>query len=215
MLAASLQLFAQQPAAPGSQAPPGSPESPGWVPPSVESLAQHAAFHTSFTFDRTMLRFASNFFDNSDEDTRRAVNKLEAISVHSFHYAAPGMYDPGVLERVRADYEATGWKHMVTAHPKGDPFSTGQTDLWISFAHTDVTGMVVLLAGSRDVDVIAITGDLSPLDLLHLRGHFGIPKFDGDGLGAAQQGPPQASAQPRPEYVKPAPAPALPNEPNP
>jgi hypothetical protein len=27
-----------------------------------------------------------------------------------------------------------------------------------------------------------LAGNLSPLDLLHLRGHFGIPKFDGDGL---------------------------------
>jgi hypothetical protein len=25
-----------------------------------------------------------------------------------------------------------------------------------------------------------MAGNLSPIDLLHLRGHFGIPRFDGD-----------------------------------
>jgi Domain of unknown function (DUF4252) len=199
LLTLALTGFAQQPQS--------GPPPAGWVPQSVEALAQHSAFHTNFTFDRSMLRFASNFMDNSDADTQRAINKLDAISVHSFHYSQPGMYNPALLGSIRAEYDATGWKHMVTAHPKGDPFSTGETDLWISFAHADVTGMVVLLAGARDVDLIAVTGDLSPLDLLHLRGHFGIPKFNADGVRAA---PPQANPQPRPEYVEPSPAPPPP-----
>jgi hypothetical protein len=32
-----------------------------------------------------------------------------------------------------------------------------------------------------------LAGNLSPLDLLHLRGHFGIPRFEGDGLRDPQQ----------------------------
>ena len=114
--AASLPLFAQTAQVQGS-------EPAGWVPPSVEALGQHAAFHTNFTFDRSMLRFAGNFMDNEDADTQRAVNKLDAISVHSFHFSGPGLYDPATLKSVRAQYDATGWKHMVTAHPKGDPFA--------------------------------------------------------------------------------------------
>jgi hypothetical protein len=27
-----------------------------------------------------------------------------------------------------------------------------------------------------------VAGNLSPVDLLHLRGHFGIPRFEGDEL---------------------------------
>jgi hypothetical protein len=30
------------------------------------------------------------------------------------------------------------------------------------------------------VNLVAFDGTISPLDLLHLRGHFGIPQFDGD-----------------------------------
>ncbi len=44
--------------------------------------------------------------------------------------------------------------------PQGGSLSPNETDLWISFAHMDVTGMAVLLVGSRDIDLIAITGDL-------------------------------------------------------
>ncbi len=201
LLTASLTLFAQN----TQQAP----QSPGWVPPSLEALAQHATFHTNFTLDRSMLRFASNFMDNEDQDTQRAVNKLDSISVHSFHFSAPGLYDPAALQIVRSQYDATGWKHMVTAHPKGDPFSPNETDLWISFAHMDVTGMAVLLVGSRDIDLIAITGDLSPLDLLHLRGHFGIPKFDADNLVPAPGSGPGTGGQ-HSEETQPAPPPPTP-----
>lgn len=139
-----------------------------------------------------MLQFANNYIDNGDAETRQAVDKLEAITVHSFHFSAPGMYDPATLERVRADYAATGWKHMSTGHAKGEPFDANATDVWISFSHMQVTGMTVMLAGPKDIDLISLTGNLSPIDLLHLRGHFGIPKFDADGLTAV----PDAGAPP-------------------
>ena len=31
---------------------------------------------------------------------------------------------------------------------------------------------------------VTVKGDISPAELLHLRGHFGIPKFDSNGTGA-------------------------------
>jgi len=31
---------------------------------------------------------------------------------------------------------------------------------------------------------LILARNLSPVDLLHLRGHFGIPRFEGDGLKA-------------------------------
>ena len=54
--------------------------------------------------------------------------------------------------------------------------------------------MAVLLVSPKDIDLVTITGDLSPLDLLHLRGHFGIPKFDADNLVPAPASAPPASA---------------------
>ncbi len=166
-----------------------------WVPRGIEELGHSAAFHTDFTFDRTMLQMASGVFYGGDQDVAHAVARLNGISVHSYHFAAPGMYDPSRLQAVREQYRAAGWKHLVSSesHPSYAQ-ATGRTDLWIDFQGTNVTGMVVLLAGVKELNLIAISGNLSPLDLLHLRGHFGIPRFSGDTLvpasGQPNAGPP-------------------------
>jgi hypothetical protein len=184
LLAAPLAAF-------GQNAQPAQPLN--WVPKGFEVLGQRAAFHTDFTFDRSMLQVASYFIGDADPGARSAIAKLNGISVHSYHFAGPGLY-------------AAGWRHLVAAHSKGDPFNSGQTDLWINFAHMDVTGMMVLISGPKDLNLIALNGDLSTVDLLHLRGHFGIPRFSGDRFVPPGQGSPA-----RPPYVAPAPPQAMPD----
>ena len=161
-----------------------------WIPAGVEQLGRTAAFHTDFTFDRTMLQIAGAM---SDETTRQAIAKLDGVSVHSYRYAAPDMYDPRQLDLVRKQYHDAGWQHLVSTEKGGSagvPGYTeepnGRTDLYIKFEHMNVTGMVVVLASPRYLNVIALSGSLSPLDLLHLRGHFGIPRFQGDNFAPAQ-----------------------------
>jgi hypothetical protein len=149
-----------------------------WVPQGMEALERTAAFHTDFTFDRSMLQLASGLWDGpADPSVAQAISRLDGISVHSYHYAAPGMYDPRLLDLVRRQYSAMGWQHLVTAHSAG---SNGATDLWISFHHMQATGAVVLFESPTNLNLIAFSGNLSPVDLLHLRGHFGIPRFSGD-----------------------------------
>ncbi|HTZ58253.1 MAG TPA: hypothetical protein VMB49_09165 [Acidobacteriaceae bacterium] len=178
-----------------------------WVPQGFEALGQRAAFHTDFTFDRSMLQIAGYFVGDADPNARAAIAKLNGISVHSYHFAAPGMYDPAALDLMRRQFEAAGWRHLVAAHGKGDPFDAGQTDLWINFAHMDVTGMMVLFSGPKDLNLIAFDGDISTVDLLHLRGHFGIPRFPGDKFV-----PSGRTSAARPPYVAPAPAPVMPGQ---
>jgi hypothetical protein len=157
--------------------PPPS-KSLGWIPQGMEVMARTAAFHTDFTFDRSMLQLASGLWEGTgDQAFNDAVSRLDGIAVHSYHYAAPGMYDPRLLDAVRRQYSAMGWQHLVTAH---NARSDGATDLWISFHHMHATGAVVLFQSATNVNLIAFSGNLSPLDLLHLRGHFGIPRFSGD-----------------------------------
>jgi hypothetical protein len=155
-------------------------QSDDWIPHNMDAVGQHASFRTDFTFDRTMLALANNFID--DEDTRRAVAKLNGISVHCYKFSVPGLYDPGSLEAVRQQYRDHGWKHLVTAQSVHDPTNLGRTDVWIRFEHANVEGAVVMLASPTNINLIAINGTISTLDLLHLRGHFGIPKFSGDHL---------------------------------
>jgi hypothetical protein len=199
LLAAPFAVFGQS----AQTAPP--PQQPlNWVPQGFEVLGQRAAFHTDFTFDRSMLQLAGYFIGDADQEARNAIAKLNGISVHSYHFASPGLYDPAALDLIRRQYEAAGWRHLVAAHGKGDPFNPGQTDLWINVSHMDVTGMMVLVSAPKDLNLIALNGDISTLDLLHLRGHFGIPRFSGDGFV------PGPSARARHPYVSPAPDQGMP-----
>jgi hypothetical protein len=202
LLAGPLAVFGQS-----AQAAPNQQQPLSWIPQGFEVLGQRAAFHTDFTFDRSMLQLAGYFIGDADQQARNAIAKLNGISVHSYHFAAPGLYDPAALDIIRRQYEAAGWRHLVAAHGKGDPFDSGQTDLWINFAHMDVTGMMVLISSPKDLNLIALNGDISTVDLLHLRGHFGIPRFSGDGFV-----PPGPSSRARRPYVAPAPDPAMQNQ---
>jgi hypothetical protein len=151
-----------------------------WIPRGMDALAHHASFHTDFTFDKSMLEMANNFV--GDDETRSVVAKLRGISVHSYKFSAPGMYDPGALEAVRAQYHDRGWKHLVTSQSYVARPEQARTDVWVRFEHGNVEGMVLLVANQTNLNLVAINGTISPLELLHLRGHFGIPKFSGDSL---------------------------------
>jgi hypothetical protein len=60
------------------------------------------------------------------------------------------------------------------------PFDPTRTDVWARMDHGNFDGVVLLVANGRTVNLVVIDGMISPLDLLHLRGHFGIPRFGGD-----------------------------------
>ncbi len=69
--------------------------------------------------------------------------------------------------------------------------------------------MMVLVSGPKDLNLIALNGDISTVDLLHLRGHFGIPRFSGDRFVSGPSGPAPRGRQP---YVSPGPATSMPEQ---
>jgi len=147
-----------------------------WIPQGIESLGQNASSRTEFTLDHSMLVMASKM-DQDDDDLRRVLAGVNGVSVHSFRFRAPAMYDPELLGSVRQQYHAAGWKHMVSTHDKnGGP---GATDLWIRSENNVIRNIAVLFAGQTQLNFIAVSGSISPIDLLHLAGHFGIPKIQG------------------------------------
>jgi hypothetical protein len=46
----------------------------------------------------------------------------------------------------------------------------------------NLRGAVALVESPRKVTLISLAGNISSVDLLHLRGHFGIPRYDADQL---------------------------------
>lgn len=146
------------------------------APRALESLRESASSKTEFTLDHSMLVFASKL-DSENEDLRRVIAGVSGVSIHRFHFPGPGMYDAAALKSMRHDYQAAGWKQMVNNRPKdGGPGGTG---LWIRFENNAISDVAILLAKPDSVNFIVISGSISPLDLVHLGGHFGIPKIQG------------------------------------
>lgn len=179
----------QPPAAQASPAPPISAADAGpvpldWTPPALQWLTSQAAVKNSFTLDRSMLAAAASTLPQSDADERQAIGHLDGLSVHLLRFAN-GIPDEGAVNSIRDAYHLRGWKHVVTTTDRGGPVHDGKTDVWVVMDGVNVRGAVVLMETPKSLTLATVAGDLSPIDLLHLRGHFGIPKFDSDGLSGA------------------------------
>ena len=157
--------------APPPPPPSGSPFSPPGVAEAFAGLTSQPGSHTAFSFDRDMLQSLLG---------TNAVG-LNAVSVQNYRYQEPAFYVPEALGALRASYEAAGWKHLVEANVSPREQATPLkpiTDLWLHFHGAEIDDVSVLIRAPRQMSVIEISGMLRPLDLVHLGGHFGIPKVD-------------------------------------
>ena len=173
-------VYAQDPSTP----PPPPAQGPvvlDWTPPALAQLSALAAVKNSFTLDRTMLTAAAGLLPDTDEPTRQAINKLDGVSVHLLRFGEPGVPDEGAVDSIRDAYHLRGWKHVVTTSNRGGPVHDGTTDVWVVMDGVNVRGAVVLAETPKSLTLVTVAGNLSPVDLLHLRGHFGIPRFDDNG----------------------------------
>ena len=197
--AAAQQTGTDAPPPPGfTQAvPPPQYDALTLVPLGLTTLNQQASWHTDFTFDRSMLALAGSL-GGVDDQTRQTIARLNGIAVHLCRFGSGG-YDPAAIDQIRAQYSSLGWKHVVTANkfpdaqitgqPAGQgapgmliPSGSGRTDVWLENHGVNFAGAAILLAGPTSVNLITVSGDIRTLDLLHLRGHFGIPRFPDDAL---------------------------------
>ena len=127
-----------------------------------------------------MLGVAAGLVPDSEAETRHAINKLDGVSVHLLRFGSQGIADEEQVEAIRAAYHLRGWKHLVTTSSAGGPVRNGTTDIWVVLDGVNVRGAVVLAETPRSLTLVTVAGDLSPVDLMHLRGHFGIPRLDSD-----------------------------------
>lgn len=153
-----------------------------WAPPALAELSGQAVAKESFTLDRTMLAAAAGLLPDSDADLRQTVAKLDGVSVHVLRFAADSQVDPAQIEAIREAYHLRGWKHVLTSTNLGGAAHSDITDVWLVLDGANVRGGVVLVENPKSLTLATVAGNLSPVDILHLRGHFGIPRFEGDGL---------------------------------
>ncbi len=179
-----------------------------WAPPALTQLSSQALAKENFTLDRTMLAAAAGLLPDSDDDVKQAVAKLDGVSIHILRFAPGSAADPAQIDAIRQAYHLRGWKHVVSTAGvpsvpgAGGPdagvagtgipgpaqnggtraIHDGTTDVWVVMDGANLKGAVVLVESPRSLTLATVAGNLSPVDLLHLRGHFGIPRFDANGL---------------------------------
>jgi hypothetical protein len=156
--------------------PQSSSQQPKTIPHGIETLREGASSKTEFTLDHSMLILASKL-DPDNEDLRRVIAGVSGVSVHNFRYAKPATFDSQAIESVRDDYRSAGWKQVMNKSEKnGGP---GVTYLWVRLENNAISNVAILVAKSNEVDFFVVNGSISPMDLSHLGGHFGIPKIEG------------------------------------
>ena len=150
------------------------------TPPALMQLSTIAVMKTNFTLDRNMLDAAAAVLPGEDMDVRQTLRKLDGMSVRILRFGEEGMVDTAAIESIRAEYHLRGWKHLVTSTNSGGPVHNNTTDVWLVLDGVTVKGAVVLAETPKSLTLVTVAGNINPVDVLHLRGHFGIPRFDGD-----------------------------------
>jgi hypothetical protein len=157
----------------------------GQMPPGVQdnlaTLADQPATHTGVVFDQSMMQLAQGLLQQGGLDTERAAAALTSISFDTYRYKEPAFYTPETMASIVQAFRQSGWKHLVNGNQT--PANAAQprtaiTDVWLHFTGADIDRMTVLVRAARELNLIQVSGDLRPLDLIHLSGHFGIPKVD-------------------------------------
>ena len=153
----------------------------GPLPDPFATLTEQSATHSGITFDRNMMQMAQSILESNGLDEKRAAVAITGVAFDNYRYARPAFYAPEAMDALIDSYKSAGWKHLVnanqTAANTAQPHRT-VTDLWLHFTGTDIDAVTVLTRAQKAMTVVRLTGDLRPLDLLHLSGHLGIPKVD-------------------------------------
>ncbi len=150
----------------------GAPQPPG-VAEAFSDLTSQPVTRSSFTLDRDLL---SAVLGNQPIG-------IQSVTVTNYHFQTAAFYVPEALAALRSAYGAAGWKHLIEAHVSPREEVSPQkpiTDLWLHFHGASIDDIAVLVRSSRQMSVVGLSGSLRPLDLIHLGGHFGIPKVDPD-----------------------------------
>jgi len=178
---ALLAAMALVPLAPRALAAPVGAQIPPSVYENLNTLADQPATHTGVVFDRSMMQVAQSVLEQGGLDPDHAAAALTSISFDTYHFKEPAFYTPESMASIIEGFHRAGWKHLVNGNQTPANMAQPQTaitDVWLHFAGMDIDQVTVLIRGSRQMNLIQVAGDLRPLDLLHLSGHFGIPKVD-------------------------------------
>lgn len=168
MAGALLAQASVPPSSLSASQPPGAADA-------IAQLTTQPSTHSAFTFDHDTLAGLLG----------SQLAGLNSVTVENYRFQNPAFYVPEEMAALSAAYNGAGWKHLVesnvSSREQAQPLKP-ITDLWLHFHGMEIDDVAVLIRGPRQMNLIALSGLLRPLDLAHLSGHFGLPKVDPDAV---------------------------------
>jgi hypothetical protein len=147
---------------------------PEGVREALDQLATQPATRLSFALDRDTLQA---FLGNGDLPPAA----VTGVNFERYSYREPAFYVPEEMHALVDAYNRAGWSHLVDANVGPAQSATPSkpiADIWLHHHGADFDHITVLIRGAKQMNLIEVSGMLRPLDLVHLSGHFGIPKVD-------------------------------------
>jgi len=146
------------------------------LPASLDRLSEKAEESVDITLDGPLLKLAGRFLSDKDADeakVKRIVGKLEGVYVRCYEFASEGAYDRADIESVRTQLQAPAWGRVVGVKSRHDGENV---DVFLKVpASNEIGGVVIIVAGPRELAFINIVGTIQPEDVAELSGHFNIP----------------------------------------
>ena len=156
----------------------------------LEKLSKKAAEVVDVTLDGSMLKLASKFL-NEDEDDEAAevkelVKGLKGIYVKSFEFDKEGEYSDEDVEAIRAQLKGPGWSRIVGVTSKREHENT-EIYIMTMGSEGNIQGMAIIDAEPTELTVVNIVGAIDLDKLGALEGHMGVPKLELEKGKAAQK----------------------------
>jgi Domain of unknown function (DUF4252) len=178
------------------------------IPVNIEKLSKKASEVVDVNLDGAMLKFASKFLSDEEQDdveAQQLIKNLKGIYVRSFEFDNPGEFSEADVEEVRAQLKAPTWVRTVNVRSKKD---SEKVDVFFKMEGDNVMGLAIIASEPKELTIVNLVGLIDPSKLSQLSGHFGIPKIEPAPKPAPKpttaptpKAAPKAAAQPAPKAV--------------
>lgn len=142
----------------------------------LEKLAARASEVVDVNLDGAMLKLASKFIDEDEDqedlDVKKMLQNLKGIYVKSFEFEKEGEYTDADVEAIRVQLHAPTWMRMVSVKSKkqGD-----NAEVYFMGSESDIQGLAIIAADPKELTVVNIVGPIDIEELSKLSGHMGVP----------------------------------------
>jgi Domain of unknown function (DUF4252) len=143
-----------------------------------EKLAAKASDTVDVNLDGAVLRFATKFLsdDNQDEaQAKKLIAGLKGIYVKSFEFSSPGEYSQADLDALRARVRGPDWQRIVGTHSNKEG---EDVEVYVKNEGKGIGGLAIIAAEPKELTLVNIVGNIDLDQLSALGGHLGIPEVE-------------------------------------